>query len=127
MREYLSVPVEIDGRAIPYTVVHSVDYFAEHDKVPAEELDAFTEANPEIDRLVSQIIALKQSCFLLRHTTHSCQSLSDDLYVLKERLIKELKDEYDYTFDDEWMEQLVPESYDDIVMRKIIEKSSLRV
>lgn len=89
MREYIEKPIEIDGRNIPYPVCVSSDYFEEHDKI--ENIDAFIETNPEINELVTQILALKQSCFLLRHTAYSCQSLSESLYNLKLRLIQELK------------------------------------
>lgn len=105
MREYMEGPVRIDGRTIPYPVFTSGEYFELHDKV--KNVDDFVEANPEIEELVTQILALKQSCFLLRHTTHSCQSLSDGLYCLKLKLIRELKETYNYEFDDAWMESLV--------------------
>lgn len=114
LRTYLCEGVNIDGRKIPYTVVTSSDYFVMHDGIDPEKVSEFEETHPEITSLVTQIIALKQSCFLLRHTTHSCQSLSDGLYQLKLRLIKELKDSHEYSFDDAWMESLVPETYDDL-------------
>lgn len=106
MRAYINTPVHIDGRCIPYPVFISSEYFALHDHI--EDVDSFTENYPELDELVNQIMALKQSCFLLRHTSHSCQSLSDDLYRLKLRLIKELKEKYHYDFDDAWVEKLIP-------------------
>lgn len=105
MREYIDLDIRIDGRTIPYPVFTSSEYFALHDNI--DNVDDFIETNPEIDKLVTQILALKQSCFLLRRTTHSCQSLSDSLYELKIRLMKELSEKYQYIFDDEWMEKLV--------------------
>lgn len=106
MRQFIDAPVSIDGRNIPYPVCTAYDYFEEHDQI--SDVDAFIDNNYEIYELVTQVLALKQSCFLLRHTTNSCQSLSDGLYGLKIRLIKELKEQYHYDFDDDWMEQLVP-------------------
>lgn len=105
MREYINKTCRIDGRMIPYPVFTSGEYFALHDKI--KNVDDFIDANPEIEELVTQVLALKQSCFLLRHTTYSCQSLNDGLYHLKLRLIKELKEKYNYEFDDAWMETLI--------------------
>lgn len=105
MREYINSDIRIDGRTIPYPVFTSCEYFALHDGI--DDIDNFIDRNPEIDKLVTQILALKQSCFLLRHTTHSCQSLSDSLCDLKIHLVKELTEKYKYAFDDEWMEMLV--------------------
>lgn len=102
MREYINFDIKIDGRNIPYPVFTSSQYLLLHDKV--NDVDDFIDTNPEINELVTQILALKQSCFLLRHTTHSCQSLSDSLYELKLRLIKELAEKYQYVFDDKWVE-----------------------
>lgn len=105
MREYIDNIIKTDGRNIPYTIFTAQQYLIVHDKI--EDIETFCEDNYEIYELLTQIIALKQSCFLLRHTTHSCQSLSDGLYALKNRLIIELKEKYNYVFDDEWMENLV--------------------
>ncbi len=105
MREYINKTFRIDGRMIPYPVFTSGEYFELHDKIT--DVDDFIEANPEIEELVTQILALKQSCFLLRHTAYSCQSLSDGLYRLKLKLIEELKEKYNYEFDDIWMEKFI--------------------
>ncbi len=102
MREYINEAVKIDGRKIPYPVYTAVDYLLLHDKI--EDIDAYMEENYELCKTINQIMAIKQSCFLLRNTTHSCQSLSDDLYELKIRLIAELKEKHNYKFDDEWVE-----------------------
>ena len=53
---------------------------------------------------LQQLEALKQSCYLLRRTSHSCQSLSDGLYKLKNELIIELKEKYNFDFDDNFVE-----------------------
>ena len=74
MRDYINRNIRIDGRLIPYPVYTSWEYFELHDGI--EDVEDFVDSNPAIEELVTQILALKQSCFLLRHTTHSCQSLS---------------------------------------------------
>ena len=107
-REYRKERLRIDGRTIPYTISTASGYLAAHDDMPDEKIDDFYNKNPDLYTRINQIIALKQSCFLLLHTSHSCQSLSDDLYALKIELIKEIKEKYGYEFDDTWMESLVP-------------------
>lgn len=104
MRAYIDKKVKIDGRNIPYPVFESAEYFKLH--VQIEDVESFLDQHIEINMLVTQILALKQSCFLLRNTTYSCQSISDGLYQLKLRLIAELEEKYSYKFDDEWMEKL---------------------
>lgn len=105
MREYTGKNVKIDGRDIPYPVFTAAQYFELHDGVKGQDaLEDFEDKNYEVYKLVTQILALKQSCFLLRHTEYSCQSLSDGLHDLKMRLIWELKEEHGYEFDDEWVE-----------------------
>lgn len=106
-RDYIpNKDFRIDGRNIPYPVYTSAGYFMLHDNIT--DTDRFIDDNPPVEELVTQIIALKQSCFLLRHTTNSCGSLSEGLYQLKLRLIAELQEKYNYLFDDEWMETLSP-------------------
>lgn len=113
MRDYIpNKNFCIDGRNIPYPVFTSYDYFTLHDGVA--DIENFICSHHELDVLVSQIIALKQSCYLLRHTSHSCGSLNEGLYYLKLRLIAELKEKFDYSFDDDWMESLVPFDVDEI-------------
>jgi len=105
MREYINSPVKIDGRNIPYPVFTAADYLTHHDGIA--DVERFIDTQYEIYEYLTKILALKQSCFLLRHTTHSCQSLSDALYKMKCQMICELAEKYDYLFDDSWMEQLV--------------------
>lgn len=105
MREYINEPICIDGRKIPYPVNTAACYLEYHDGITGEELEEYQEDNAELFEIISQILAIKQSCFLLLNTSHSCQSLSDSLYNLKLRLIKELKEEYNYEFDDVWIEE----------------------
>lgn len=106
-RKYINNSLYIDGRNIPYTIFTAAGYLIYHDGLSEDEMYDFMEEKYEIYQRINQIIALKQSCYLLRHVGYSCESLSDDLYQLKLRLIHELKDTYYYEFDDEWMEQLV--------------------
>lgn len=105
MREYINEPVKIDGRKIPYPVYTAVDYLRYHDEIEEDALEEYCENNAGICKMINQIMAIKQSCFLLRDTTHSCQSLSDDLYDLKLLLMVKLEEKYDYIFDDEWVEE----------------------
>lgn len=105
MRDYINEPVHIDGRNIPYPIYTDADYLKYHDNIDEEKLDGYRANNMVMCKTISQIMAIKQSCFLLRHTSYSCQSLSDNLYELKIRLIKELKEKYNYEFDDEWVEK----------------------
>ena len=101
--------LKIDGRNIPYTIFTAAGYLLYHDDLTEEEMYDFMEDKYEIYQRINQIIALKQSCYLLRRVGYSCESLSDDLYQLKLRLIHELRDTYHYEFDDDWMEDLVTE------------------
>ena len=120
MREYINKRVSIDGRNIPYTVDTVSEYLVEHDHMSQEEIEHFCDHNYEVYHKINQILAIKQSCFLLRHTSYSCQSLSDDLYQLKLQLIKELEEQYNYKFDDEWMEKLVEEDADQKAFAEIL-------
>lgn len=106
LREYKGEHnLHIDGRYIPYQIVTVTDYlFAKNDNWNYDDIERFSEENYEIYERLNQIIALKQSCVLLRHTSHSCGSLSESLYSLKLELIRELKEKYDYNFDEELME-----------------------
>ena len=105
MRDYINQKYQDRWKIDSYPVYTSWEYFELHDGI--EDVEDFVDSNPAIEELVTQILALKQSCFLLRHTTHSCQSLSDSLFSLKLKLIKELKEKYNYNFDDVWMENLI--------------------
>ena len=107
MREYVKARVYIDGRNIPYPVYTANEYLVGHDKLAEDEVESFAEVNGELFNRLSQVIALKQSCYLLRHTSYSCGSLSDSLYSLKKELISEIREKYNYQFDDEWMDSLV--------------------
>lgn len=96
----------IDGRNIPYQLVTAGNYlYAKNEYWNQDDLEKFQEEQYEIYKRINQIMALKQSCFLLRHTAHSCQSLSDNLYDLKLELIRELRERYNYEFDEKLVEK----------------------
>lgn len=106
LREYeCEDNLHIDGRNIPYQIVTAGDYlYAKNENWTDGDLEKFTDENYDICKRISQIMALKQSCVLLRHTSHSCQSLSDNLLDLKLELIRELKEKYNYEFDEDLVE-----------------------
>ena len=108
MREYFqNKKLSIDGRNIPYPVVNSVDYLVCCHSFTQKQAELFGEIRPDTVLLISQIIAIKQACFLLRHTTHSCESLPDSLLSLKKKLIAELKEKHNFLFDEAWIESLI--------------------
>lgn len=105
-RQYLNEDnLHIDGRNIPYSLVTATDYLlAINENWNDNDVENFIDENYARYDLLTQIMALKQACVLLRYTSHSCQSLSDGLYNLKWTLIKELKDKYNFDFSDEFVE-----------------------
>ena len=107
MRKYIKNEIRIDGRNIPYPVYTAFEYLMEHDRMSESDAEDFTEANYDLYQKINQIIALKQSCYLMRRVCYSCGSLSEDLYALKLELIREISEKYNYKFDDDWMEGLV--------------------
>lgn len=101
LRDYIGGKLRIDGRQIPYRISTAYEYLFVKGIVTTEEaVELWIEENEEAYKLLNQIIALKQSCFLLRYTTYSCGSLSDDLYDLKLDFMMDLKKEYGIEFDD---------------------------
>lgn len=104
MRDYIGDFIKIDGRMIHYRLVTAGDYMRAKHGLTDDGYEDFVENNYEQYQLLSQIMGLKQSCFLLRRTSHSCGSLSDNLYSLKNRLIRELREKYDFEFDDDFVE-----------------------
>ena len=97
----------IDGRMLPYyPVINAVEYLLRHDGLSQKDVDRLMDNQYEMVVLLSQIIGLKCSCYMLRNTTFMCESVPDSLYRLKNELIKELAEKYQYTFDDEWMEHI---------------------
>lgn len=104
LREYIGDRIHIDGRMIGYRIASVNDYF-EQKGFSKEEINNLKENHYEMCQLINQIIAVKQSCWLLRRTSYSCGSLSDDMYQLKLKLMLELKEKYNYVFDDDLMEE----------------------
>lgn len=104
MREFIGDDLHIDGQMIQYRLVTADDYLKAKGW-SQNKINQFADKQYEVYQMINQIMALKQSCFLLRRTSHSCGSLSDDLYSLKMRLIRELKEQYDFEFDDDFVEK----------------------
>ena len=106
VREYLNKEINIDGRMIWYRLVSAYDYLEAKGIITNDddEYEKFCENNSKIYELLTQVMALKQSCYLLRRVSYSCGSLSDGLYTLKNRLIIELSEKYNFEFDDEFVE-----------------------
>lgn len=104
LRDFIGDKIDIDGRMIEYRLVTVSDYL-EAKGMSEEEIEKFSDDRCEAYQMINQIMALKQSCYLLRRTSHSCGSLSDDLYSLKLRLIQELKDIHNFEFDDDFVEK----------------------
>lgn len=103
MRAYIGDGIQIDGRMIGYRLVTARDYLNAKG-MTEEEVEDFAENKYSLYQTISQIMAIKQSCWLLRRTSYSCQSLSDSLYSLKNRLIRELEAN-GFEFDDEFVER----------------------
>lgn len=94
----------IDGRLICYRLVTVCDYLRAKG-MSDQELSDFQDKHSEVADKINQVMGLKQSCFLLRRVSESCGSLADDLYSLKNRLIRELKEQHDFDFDDDFVER----------------------
>lgn len=107
IRPYIgSDGLRIDGRKIPYPLVNSRDYLiAKQPKMTDEEYDKWMDTNYEQNQMLNTIIAIKQSCFLLRHTEYSCDSLSDDLCQHKNEMVAAYNEKYpDEPFDESFYE-----------------------
>lgn len=101
MREYIKKPIHIDGRNIPIGVVTAIDYMILTNLVEDDEqvIEDYCENNLEITELISEILALKTSHYLLRRVSYSCGSLSDAIYkMMNEKCIK-LNELYKIEFD----------------------------
>lgn len=104
MREYIENRISIDGRNIPYKIVDTGDYLEAKLGMTEEEMGKFLDEDPTRYDLITQVIALKHSCYLMRRVSHSSGSLAENLYDLKLRLIEELQDNHNFVFDDDFME-----------------------
>lgn len=96
----------IDGRHVPYVIKNAGDYYRKIEGYTQEMVDHMMDFEWERTSRINQIIGLKISCYLLRHTTRMCESVSGCLFALKDDLIKQLKEEYDYDFKEAEMEAL---------------------
>lgn len=104
MRAFIGDNIHIDGRMIGYRISTAYEYL----KVKGltnSQIEEFIDYKYDTYKLINQIIAVKQACWLLRRTKNSCGSLSDDLCDLKCKLIHDLQYEFNYTFDDSLMEK----------------------
>lgn len=104
LRDYIGDGISIDGRMIGYRL-YTAHMYLMAKGLSEKEVDKFIDDKEKTYHLINQIIAVKQSCWLLRRTSYSCGSLSDDMYDLKLKLIRELREKYQYEFDDELMEK----------------------
>jgi len=111
MRDFIGGDLCIDGRQIPFRVFTYACYF-EAKGYSEKQIEKITEEKGEMITVLNQVIALKQSCFLLRCVRYSCGTLSDDLYALKNRLINELKEKYNFDFDEDMVDNTCP-GYED--------------
>lgn len=96
--------LSIDGRMIPYPLVTAGDYLEAKYGMTVEEVDNFMDNHYEQYTMLNTIIAMKQSCFLLRSTSYSCQSLSDNLYEHKNDMVVKYNERYDEPFDEDFYE-----------------------
>ncbi len=96
--------LSIDGRMIPYPLATAGDYLEAKYSMTAEEVDSFIDNHYEQYTMLNTIIAMKQSCFLLRSTSYSCQSLSDNLYEHKKDMVAKYNETYDEPFDEDFYE-----------------------
>lgn len=113
-RKFSGKELKIDGRDIDYDLVTALDYLVAKNvdglgEIEDEDdferaIEEWEEKNYHIYERITQIMALKQSCYLLRRTSYSCGSLSDGLYHLKNELIAELETKFNFIFDDDFVE-----------------------
>ncbi len=94
----------IDGRMIPYPLVTAADYLEARFGMKESEIEDFIDSHYEQYTMLNAIIAMKQSCFLLRHTEYSCGSLSDNLYAHKNDMVVKYNETYDEPFDEDFYE-----------------------
>lgn len=96
--------INFDGRMIPYPLVTAGDYLEARYGMTEYEVKNFVDEHREQYSMLNAIIAMKQSCFLLRHTSYSCQSLPDDLCEYKKELVARYNESYDDPFDEDFYE-----------------------
>lgn len=96
--------LSIDGRMIPYPLVTAGDYLEARHNMTQDEVDKFVDEHYEQYTMLNAIIAMKQSCFLLRNVSYSCGSLSDNLYAHKNDMVAKYNETYDVPFDEDFYE-----------------------
>ncbi|MBD5464086.1 MAG: hypothetical protein HDR24_13710 [Lachnospiraceae bacterium] len=96
--------LKIDGRMIPYPLTTAADYLEAKHGMSDKEIEDFIDNHYEQYSMLNAIIAMKQSCFLLRHTEYSCGSLSNSLYTHKNEMIVKYNETYDKPFDEDFYE-----------------------
>lgn len=112
IRDFIGDKIKIDGRMIGCRIVNANHYLQLKNDWDDDEVEEFLEksdVNYNIYEFINRILALKQSHWLLRRTSHSCGSLSDDIYYLKGELIKDLKEKYKYDFNENWVDDFNPD------------------
>lgn len=96
--------LDIDGRMIPYPLVTAGDYLEAKHNMSEDEVNKFMDENYEQYTMLNTIIAMKQSCFLLRNVRYSCGSLSGNLYAHKKDMVAKYNETYDVPFDEDFYE-----------------------
>lgn len=96
--------LSIDGRMITYPLVTAGDYLEARHNMTQDEVDKFMDEHYEQYTMLNTIIAMKQSCFLLRNVSYSCGSLSDNLYAHKNEMVAKYNETYDAPFDEDFYE-----------------------
>jgi len=104
LRDYIQGDINIDGRNIGYRMYNAWQYLRVKLNLGESEREDYQEKNYEVYQLINQIFALKQSIILLRNTSYSCGSLSDSLKLLECKLHHELREKYNFVFDEEFVE-----------------------
>lgn len=91
--------LHIKKQDVGYNVENATQYLMKKNSCTIDEANELIEENEEVRTLINQIIALKWSNRMLRHT-NVCESLSMDLVKLMQGLIKDLKDKHNIEFDE---------------------------
>lgn len=97
MRKFTGEGISIDGNQIPWFIMDAEDYFK------AKEIDI----DSKVLNIIDQIMALKQAGYLFRVTSGdgaTYEVLADSLFELKLELIKKLKEQFDFIFDEQFVE-----------------------
>lgn len=105
LRAFIGDKISIDGRMIGFRIETAADYLELKEELDETEIDEFINNKNEIYTLINQILAVKHSCWLLRRTSYSCQSLADNMYDLKFKLISELEEKHNFIYDDEFVDK----------------------